>query len=1046
MWLATRAAVAAGSFNVRLQTQYIRLPLPDDEMLDSALTKAEDFEGHDLKTWLEVPFLRGLWRRLWGIGNDSGDGGRQGLLDDSAPVEVSDATHEHQAGSESAQARKGPTMDLASDGPGHLHLYQQLQRKWSCYDAYARITMSLGTFWLVLSLAYYEVGWNLCHLEKGLPAIAAALMLAGIVILLVYLDVFVTRAEMAAVSLLILMGPMLVAIGAAGMPKESGETPWFAVAADLAHAALSLWFWWIGRIIPGKDTLPIRWKGVSYLDIFGPIVKELRALLDKTGVGCNAHTDEDHFDGQITDLFDFVDKDKSGTITREEWDQAFDEIDCNRSGTISREEWRKHHGKVAIFDVVDGNGNGAISRQEWKQAFDAFDRDGDGTISCQEWYAEGSKNTQGVALKDINVRFDGVADTRVESARSRLQAAIDNVEGSTRRQQAQLNIAMQVARLVGMCEKDPQIQEAQHILTKLEIPGELRHLQRIVRDWKDGEVLRHLDDRQRGELNRMNMVLDAVAVRLGCSVGAPASTDPRAAQHNAKKAAQPGCTAIGKPAAQQDGLPTILRSLSEGSTASSAYVPVWTQVTHRGEDSVDGRPYHYWAGRATPEGRWGFAEEVPSDARSEEFGSVKARVQALLEKTEKVSEAEAADCPTGKMKATFAGKMQRQGSVASGDGGTFIIDDEDDPFDAQGKRNKYRAGHHPVLAYRVMSLAMVGIWFLGACVHTIRLLEDAEVLELPWGHGQSRRLLAGSTPSSMPVLFADTSASGDGGERSSSMNLRGAASPLAAVFVEWPEQFFRPVSLRCPVQPRRNQQRSIPSQIVASNGFLVYAIAVEASDHTSGGLPKVASQRLECPVEEHDAMVSAACDANGKCTAVVAAASGLVRCGESPASDSGNRSAVASEDPILASVSKAFTHGRSPLKVWVSADTELSTAFAAPRRGAIVELRRTGSTMRPVAELQPPPGTPEALEWQALEVTDDGLLLGVALPGPTVIAWSLTTGSFVGAWLVASQGVDQWFGWCAGSGGIYGAATSQMFGSAQGGAELRRFNSPMFEH
>jgi len=1024
MWLATRAAVAAGSFNVRLQTQYIRLPLPDDEMLDSALTKAEDFEGHDLKTWLEVPFLRGLWRRLWGFKDEPEESGREGLLQNGAPAAAGDTMPEQKAGSAQAQARKGPSMDLmTSSGPGHLQLYQQLQRKWSCYDAYARITMSMGTCWLVLSLAYYEVGWNLCHLEKGLPAIASAVMLAGIVILLVYLDVFVTRAEMAAVSLLILAGPMLVAIGAAFSPKETGETPWFAIAADVVHAALSMWFWWIGRVIPGKDTLPIRWKGVAYLDIFGPIVKELRSLLEKTGVGCNAHTDEDHFDGEITDLFDFVDKDKSGTITREEWDQAFDEIDCNRSGTISREEWRKHHGKVAIFDVVDGNGNGAISRQEWNHAFDAFDRNGDGTVSCHEWYGEGQKSSQGVALKDINVGFDDVGDARVENARVRLQTAIENVEGSTRRQQAQLNTAMQVAKLVGMHAEDPQIREAKRILAQLELPRELRHLQRIVHDWKEGEVARHLDGRQRAELAHMKEALDAVAARMG--PGAAASpADRGSAQRKAKKVAQPGCTAIGKPASG-DGLPTILRSLSEGSTVSSAHVPVWTRVTHRAEDSATGRPYEYWAGTATPEGRWGFADEAPCDARTEEFGSVRARVQALVARADKASEAEAAEGATADMKAVkvaYAAKMKKQASVASGDGGTFMIDDEDDdPVDAQGQqRSKHRAGHHPVLAYRIMSLTMVAIWLIGAAVHTVRFLEDAEVLDLPWGRGQKRRLLSGDA---------------EDDDRSSPMSLRGASAPLTVASVEWPEQFFRPVSLRCPAQnlsATADEAQPGPGRIVASNGFLVYALPAEAVVEVGGDVPKAAAQLLECPVEEHDALVSANCDADGHCTAVVATAGGLVRCG------GGGDGARA-----VASVSKAFARGRQPLKVWASMDAELSTTFAAPRKGAIVELRRTGSTLRPVAELQPPPGAPDTLEWQALEVTDDGLLLGVALPGPTVAAWSLATGSFVGAWPVASPEVGQWFGWCSGNGGLFGAAaSSQTDLLPRGGAELRRFALP----
>jgi len=1060
MWLATRAAVAAGSFNVRLQTQYIRLPLPDDEVLDSALTKAEDFEGHDLRSWLEVPFVRGLWRRLWGVRDDSGNDGREGLLQNSAPAASSgSATQEQQqqASSGQTQPRSGQSMDLASGGPNHLQLYQQLQRKWSCYDAYARITMSLGTFWLILSLAYYEIGWNLCHLDKGFPAVAAAMMLAGIVILLVYLDVFVTRAEMAMVSLLILAGPTLVAIGAAGAPKETGETPWFAAAADLMHTALSVWFWWIGRVAKGKDTLPIRWKGVSYLDIFGPIVKELRALLDKTGVGCNAHTDEDHFDGQITDLFDFVDKDNSGTITREEWDQAFNQIDCNRSGTISREEWRKHHGKVAIFDVVDGNGNGAISRQEWKQAFDAFDRDGDGSITCDEWYGGGDTSSQGVALHDINVRFDDVAEARIGNARARLQAAIENEDGSTKMRQAQLNTAMQVAKLVGMRAQDPQIQEAQRVLAKLELASELRYLHRIVHDWKNGEVARHVDSLQRGELNRMKEALDAAAVHLGCRVGAPTSADRGAVQLKAKKAAQPSCSTIGKKGTGEESLPTILRSLSEGSTTGSPYVPVWTRFARRAEDSADGRPSEFWAGTATPEGRWGFADKVPSDAQALEFSSAKARVQALVEKVDKVLEAEAAAGGSGAMRTAYAGKMQKQSTVTSGNGDTFIIDDEDDPVDAQGqKSSNTRAGHHPVLAYRIMSLVMVGIWLLGTCVHTVRFLQDVEVLgriltddeelDLPWGRGHGPRLLAGGASSLMPELFIDTLASGDVGARPSPTSLRNVASPLAAASVEWPERFFRPVSLRCPLQPRNatgDQSHAGPSYVVASNGFLVYALKAEAKRHDNNDSPKAAAQVLECPVEEHDALVSADCDEDGKCTAIVAVGGGLVRCGavRKSAQGSGTRAST-DEMRSMASVSKALVRGRPPLKVWAAVDAQLSTAFAAPRKGAIVELRRKGSTLRPVAELQPPPESPEELEWQGLEVTDSGFLIGVALPGPTVVAWSLATGSFIGAWPVASKGVDQWFGWCAASGGLYGATADSHVGLSQSGAEFRRFVLP----
>lgn len=1015
MWLATRAAVAAGSFNVRLQTQYIRLPLPDDEQLDSALTKAEDFEGVELTNILRLPFLTGLWHKFWGnkiAGQGIFRGEDVGLLRSGSG---------NQEKPSKPDAQPAPDMTVDPQGPGHLQLYQHLQRKWSCYDAYARITMSMGTFWLALSLAYYEIAWNMCHLGKIFPAVVAAMMLSAIVVLLVYLDIFLSRLELAGASVLVFAGPSLLAMGAALAPGAVDATPFYAVAVDLVHVALSLWLFYLGRIIPGKETLPTRFKAVAYLDIFGPIVKELKALLDKTGLGHHAQADEE-IEGDFADLFDFVDKDKSGTISREEWEEAFNAIDTNRSGTISREEWRQHHGKAAIFDVVDANGNGAVSRSEWRAAFAAFDRDGDGSISLSEWRQDaGELPFQGAT--DCGAQGDGDHDdARVKNARSRLQAAIVNVSGSTRRQGRALVMALQVASLVGIRSDDPDVREAEGILAQLEAPRELKRLRKIVSDWHLGEVASHLSQSQRREVSIWFARLNKTMEQLGIGpTGArqPVCRAPPPPQPASQKLKVAAMRVIGKPTVvEEKPLPTILRSLSANSTASSEYVPVWTKVKHEpGQDGAAaeaGEAYEYWAGTATEAGQWGFGDEVPADARRVEFDELRERCEAALIQAQKALDALHGTASGGGLRSAGLGErsLQRQETMAS----TLLLDDEDidgndvTDVDPETNKSKYRHGHHPVVAFRVMSLILVGIWALGALVHLVRFVEDQVAA------AAERRL--------RPPALEEV-----GLESAMGASLRGAPQASHARLA-WPEQFFMPRGARC----LDGALVAGAPGLVVTNGFVVYSFPQGGRDFAATPAPAAeVAVPLYCPVEEHDGLVSATC-AEGRCSAVVASRTGLWSCG-------GEEAAPDAPTPI-AQVSSAYMRGRGPLEVWAAGDPDLSTVFAASRTGPIVELRQEGSALHPVAELPRPAGLPAAAEWQLLSVTEAGLLVGMLGPEPTLVAWSLATGEFAGSWPVA-EGGGPWLGWCVSGGAdLFGFELLRQPGGGEADLEIHRFALP----
>jgi len=908
MWFATRAAVAADSFNVRLQTQWIRLPVPDDELLDSALTRAEDFETEGMAEMLRVPMATALFRKVFHAG-----GG--GAKESGEGAAVGDEGGEANEPRQGALQHIGSSMSLNSLTA--LQMYQQLQRNWSCYDAYARVTMSVGTYWLAISLAYYEIGWTLCHQHKGLPAIAAAMMFCGVIILLIYVDVFLSSQRLAGVALLVIAGPAFAAIGASMELHDSHATHWCSVACGLIHLALSIWFWHVGSIVPGKADLPTRFKGVVYLDIFGPIVRQIRSYLDQTGLGQHA------------------------VVSSE---------DAGDAGL----------GAPAAKAATESSPTSAgQAKHRWQCVGDA----------CR------AAEAAGVAA----AREDG------------LKAA--PTPGGVRR--------------------------------------DVRRVRRLLLDWKEGAVGQHLGEKQRQELYQMFSEVDAAHRRLQSEeapqvVGVPVSKHADAGpvgfghvagsqQRSRQKTLEycdTGPAGFGGAAGSrtryaQEEPPTILRSLSASS--NGPHTPVWTRVERDRQGT--GR-CEYWVGSGKSlakdgKGKACFNDSPPKDAPFAEFKDVQALCGEVLARAERLDL-----CADRDRFLQGAAKDASPSSIASllprcSGGG-----EEDSPqaLLEVPKNNRHRKGHQPVVAYRVMSASLVAIWLIGFIVHLVRLPEVRAILSGPevGDFGGSRRL---------------------------------GGPPLAAF--SWPEPFFRPRGLHC------EEEAAVPDaaldfglnsslRLVASNGFLVYRLG-------AAGAAVGSSLQLACPVEEHDALVSSHCEGSGECRAVVAADGALWEC------LGGGKEAPARP---LASLPKSYVRPEgAPLARWAAAGKELQVFFAAPRRGNIVQLRRRGSELRPVAELELPRSAPVVEEWLSLAVARssgepaEDLLLAVAAPGPTMVAWSLSTGKHLGAWplrgLDSRDGVfgDGALGWCAtASGSLFSASAIQD--AEAGGVELAPWPLP----
>ena len=54
---------------------------------------------------------------------------------------------------------EGVLQQAAVNLPGkHIKLFRELQAKWQCYDAYARVCMSFGVNHICMTMSYYMIG------------------------------------------------------------------------------------------------------------------------------------------------------------------------------------------------------------------------------------------------------------------------------------------------------------------------------------------------------------------------------------------------------------------------------------------------------------------------------------------------------------------------------------------------------------------------------------------------------------------------------------------------------------------------------------------------------------------------------------------------------------------------------------------------------------------------------------------------------------------------------------------------------------------------
>jgi len=260
IWLSIHASVAAHSFGVRMLTQFVRLPVPDQKKLDkTGRFTNRDYEQSGAGTMFRVPIVR---QQLARFNAAMGD------------LTASDSELKRLASEINKDGDEDPTTPVGL--LKHVQLYRQLQANWQAYDAYARVCMSLGTNQMVMNTAYYILELLIVE-QYGLEVAVAVVLILGLCAwLIARLDMYVSRRSLATLLFLNVSGPLLTAIvlgiDQTVAPKELKEN---AVKVVIPFVFIIHLVWMLLMVqfaTPEQDeriALPVKFRSVLYLDVFG---------------------------------------------------------------------------------------------------------------------------------------------------------------------------------------------------------------------------------------------------------------------------------------------------------------------------------------------------------------------------------------------------------------------------------------------------------------------------------------------------------------------------------------------------------------------------------------------------------------------------------------------------------------------------------------------------------------------------------------------------------------------------------------------------------
>lgn len=249
-WLALHASVHAHTYMARCLSQWLRLPIPSIDEINTASARLEEYEKSSLIDFMRPPVVLPM--------NDPTAGGK--------------LTHK----------------DLSThwtEFSEHFDLFNSLHTKWQSHEAYARVSMCFGTNMLLSSISYFALTYYSVDYED--PWIGGVFVVLATLAQLIHLRISLSLSERDhyVQVLLVLIPPVFVTAAAALCAHSDPITgvvivPKSAVIiACIGYVAQFAWvLFFLFQTYHDEDGLPMKFSTVWCLEILGLGLETIRDI------------------------------------------------------------------------------------------------------------------------------------------------------------------------------------------------------------------------------------------------------------------------------------------------------------------------------------------------------------------------------------------------------------------------------------------------------------------------------------------------------------------------------------------------------------------------------------------------------------------------------------------------------------------------------------------------------------------------------------------------------------------------------------------------
>lgn len=361
IWLSMHASIAAKSYQTRVLTQLVRLPIPTWSELEACRTAGSEFEKMESRQMFRVPFVTGK-QESFVAGNTASQ---------MADAEAAGVSRSEASAEESKEAlatdpwgleRRGDDVyELDNPNPEeiselrHMKLMRQAAVYWQTYDAFARVSMSVGINQLMLGMSYYILGYALLELKAVCASLAGVVAFMGSAEVILRVDLTLPPNSQRLVQCLVAVGP-IISFAAAYVHSFGKETSkeFAELLAPLAYISNGVaigcmtFFLKVDQQANGA-MIPNAFKSVLYLDIFG-------WLTHKSGEGevmPSGYGSKDLVTSTASDINSSTAKPSANGIKYDKYGRALPVQAADTGPAGSLEDLRYVHGAPRAWDEIN---------------------------------------------------------------------------------------------------------------------------------------------------------------------------------------------------------------------------------------------------------------------------------------------------------------------------------------------------------------------------------------------------------------------------------------------------------------------------------------------------------------------------------------------------------------------------------------------------------------------------------------------------------------------------------------------------------------------